>query len=88
MLLSLVLLKNVSDAVHYAVGLHVLGSEAVVCNTCIALTLAYFNKDIGILHVVIPCPVITSVKPPFQTFVQGNIYTSRWNTLNFIVTET
>lgn len=48
LLRSLVLLKSVRDALHYAVGLHVLGSEAVVCNTCIALTLAYFNKDVGI----------------------------------------
>jgi len=48
LLRSLVLLKNVRDALHYVVGFHVLGSEAVVCNTCIALTLAYFNKDIGI----------------------------------------
>ena len=43
MLRSLVLLKNVGDDLHYAVGLHVRGSEAVVCNTCIALTLACFN---------------------------------------------
>ena len=48
LLRSLLLLKDVRDALHYVVGLHVLGSEAVVCNTCIALTLAYFNKDVGI----------------------------------------
>jgi hypothetical protein len=47
LLRSLVLLKSVRDALHYAVGLHVLGSEAVVqvglCSTCIALASAYFN---------------------------------------------
>jgi len=48
LLRSLVLLKNVRDALHYAVGLHVLGSEAVVYNTYIPLILAYFNKAVGI----------------------------------------